>query len=286
LKESTIVWRGIFGRQRNVKSDGVFMPCDNCKATLVVKDVEANLSVCPECDWHFRIGARRRVELIVDPDSWKELFGDLAPVDPLQFAGKRSYAQRLQESQKRSGLKDAIVTGVGSVQGRRAALAVTDSSFMMGSMGSVVGEKITRTVEYATQHRLPVVIVSGSGGGARMDEGALSLMQMAKTSAALAKHREARCLYVSVITNPTYGGVSASFATLGDINLAEPKAQMGFTGPRVIQQTIKAELPDGFQTAEFLLEHGQLDLIVRQLFDYLMPEGKVDEPEKAGQEAG
>ncbi len=275
-----MAWKGFFNRTRNVKSDGVFMPCESCKATLVVKDVETNQSVCMECEHHFRIGAPRRIEVMVDEGSFKELFTDIKPTDPLEFAGRRSYAERLAESQKNTGLDDAVVCGTGAIDGRRLVLAVTDSSFMMGSMGSVVGEKITRSIEHATAERLPLVIVSGSGGGARMDEGALSLMQMAKTSAALARHAAASCLYVSIITDPTYGGVSASFASLGDLIIAEPKAQMGFTGPRVIKQTIKADLPDGFQAAEFWLDHGQLDMIVHRhelpktlvkVIDYCMP---------------
>jgi acetyl-CoA carboxylase carboxyl transferase subunit beta len=272
----------------------------------VVKHVEANLSVCTECGHHFRIGAKRRIDVTLDPDSFEEMFAEILPQDPLQFAGKRSYAQRLHESQERTGLKDAVVCGTGTIMGRRLMMCTTDSGFLMGSMGSVVGEKITRAAEYATENKLPLLIVSGSGGGARMDEGALSLMQMAKTSAALGRHAESGSLFISLITNPTYGGVSASFATLGDILMAEPRAQMGFTGPRVIQQTIKAELPEGFQTAEFLMEHGQLDLItprkeirstVATLIDYLAPhacpepetesaEDTAEDGEAAGEEAG
>ena len=274
-----MAWSGLFRNPtRPVKTDGVFMPCEDCKATLVKKDVEANGDVCMECGFHFRISAARRIQLLVDEGSFEELFAELSPIDPLDFAGKRSYAARLKDNQERTGLRDAVITGTGKIKGHPCALAVTDSFFMMGSMGSVVGEKITRTIEHATENRLPVIVVSGSGGGARMDEGALSLMQMAKTSAALARHAQANLLYVSILTDPTYGGVSASFATLGDIIIAEPRARMGFTGPRVIQQTIKAELPEGFQHAEFLLEHGQLDLIVERskmpdelarLFSYL-----------------
>ncbi len=273
-------WKSLFNRARNVQSDGVFMPCEACKATLVVKEVEANLSVCLKCDYHFRIGARRRIEITLDANTFQELFAQISPTDPLQFVGRRSYAERLQESQQETGLTDAVLCGNGRMQGRELVLCVTDSSFMMGSMGSVVGEKITRSIEHATARKLPLVIISGSGGGARMDEGALALMQMAKTSAALARHSGAGLLFLSVITNPTYGGVSASFASLGDVNIAEPRAQMGFTGPRVIKQTIKADLPDGFQEAEFLLAHGQLDMIVHRkdipqrlatLIDYCMP---------------
>lgn len=259
-----MAWKNFFSRTRNVKTDGMFMACERCKATLVVREVEANLSVCPECDHHFRIGAVRRVDITLDGGLIEELYSDIRPTDPLKFAGKRSYAVRLKESQERTGLLDAVLCGRGRIGGRDLVFCATDSSFMMGSMGSVVGEKITRSIEHGTKNRLPVVIVSGSGGGARMDEGALSLMQMAKTSAALARHADARLLYISVITNPTYGGVSASFASLGDVNIGEPRAQMGFTGPRVIRQTMKIDLPEGFQEAEFLLAHGQLDMVVHR----------------------
>lgn len=259
-----MAWRGFFQRKRNVKSDGVFMACESCKATLVVKDVQTGLSVCPQCDHHFRIPAHRRIDITLDPGTFEELFADIAPADPLQFAGRRSYAIRLKESQERTGLLDAVLCGMGKIGARTLVVCVTDSTFMMGSMGSVVGERITRSIEHATDRRLPLVIVSGSGGGARMDEGAISLMQMAKTSAALARHAGRRLLYISVITNPTYGGVSASFSALGDVIIAEPRAQMGFTGPRVIQQTMRTELPEGFQEAEFLRSHGQLDMIVHR----------------------
>ena len=275
-----MAWRGIFNRTRNVKSDGVFMPCESCRNTLVVKDVEANFSVCPECDHHFRIGARRRIELTLDPESFAEMFAELAPCDPLEFTALRPYAVRLRESQESTGLLDAVVCGTGAVDGLKLVICITDNQFMMGSMGSVVGEKITRSIEHATSQRLPLVIFSGSGGGARMDEGALALMQMAKTSAALARYAAAKLPYISVITHPTYGGVSASFAMLGDVIIAEPRALMGFAGPRVIKETIKAELPEGFQQAEFMLEHGQIDMIVSRaemrstlklLLDYMTP---------------
>jgi acetyl-CoA carboxylase carboxyl transferase subunit beta len=200
----------------------------------------------------------------LDEGTFEEWDIDLEPADPLSFVDTKSYRQRLQDEQQRTGLRDAAVVGCGMIRGRRVAFGVTDSAFIMGSMGSVVGEKLTRTVERATQQQLPLIIVSGSGGGARMHEGMLSLMQMAKVSAALARHAEAGGLFISVLTNPTMGGVAASFASLGDVVFAEPRALIGFAGPRTIKATIRIELPKGFQTSEFLLEHGFIDRIVRR----------------------
>ena len=261
-----------------VRTDGVFRKCDACASTVPTKDVALNLDVCVNCGYHFTIGAQRRVEITLDENTFVERFSNIEPVDALQFSCKRTYAERLVEAQRKTGLKDAVLTGTGRIEGKETMFIVTDSRFMMGSMGSVVGEKISRAFEAATMEKLPVVLVSGSGGGARMDEGVLSLMQMAKTAAAIGVHSKKGLAYVSVITNPTYGGASASFATLGDVLIAEPRARMGFTGPRVIRETLHVELPKGFQEAEFLLEHGQLDMIVERpkmrktlasLFEYL-----------------
>lgn len=240
------------------------MRCDICGATLFRKDVEFNLMVCPECDHHFTLSARDRIAQILDEDTFEEWFTGLRPGDPLGFNDRRPYPERILAEQKRTGLTEACLAGQGFIKGIRLVFAITDPTFIMGSMGSVVGEKLTRATEEATRHKLPLVIVSGSGGGARMHEGIISLMQMAKVSAALARHHQAGGLFISVLTNPTMGGVAASFASLGDLILAEPKALIGFAGPRVIQQTVRQQLPPGFQTSEFLLEHGFLDQIVHR----------------------
>ncbi|WZO95763.1 acetyl-CoA carboxylase, carboxyltransferase subunit beta [Isosphaeraceae bacterium EP7] len=260
--------------------EGIFMRCDGCQATLYRKQVEENLGVCPECNHHFTVPARRRIAQILDLDTFEEWFPNLQPADPLGFNDRRPYPERIKAEQLRTGLSEAAIVGQGFIKGIRLVLGITDSGFIMGSMGSVVGEKLTRAIEEATRQKLPVVIVSGSGGGARMHEGILSLMQMAKVSAALARHNAAGGLYISVLTNPTMGGVAASFASLGDIILAEPKALIGFAGPKVIQQTVRVRLPAGFQTSEFLLQHGFLDRIVprhelrgllSQLLDFVSP---------------
>ncbi|MBN1808019.1 MAG: acetyl-CoA carboxylase carboxyltransferase subunit beta [Planctomycetes bacterium] len=269
-----------FSPKRHVRTDGVFTKCRNCDGMVRIKDIEENLDVCPSCDFHFPIGSQRRIEITMDEGSWNELFTDIYPTDPLNFNAKKSYADRLKRCQQDTGIADAVITGCGKIGSKNAAVAVTDFRFMMGSMGSVVGEKIALLAEHAVANNLPLVIFSGSGGGARMDEGVISLMQMAKTSAALSKVHKAGLLYVSIITDPTYGGVSASFATLGDVIIAEPRARMGFTGPRVIQQTMKVDLPPGFQEAEFNRDHGQVDRIVHrrdipstlvQLFEFFRP---------------
>jgi acetyl-CoA carboxylase carboxyl transferase subunit beta len=271
-------WHGHFEPKR--VPEGVWMRCDRCQATLFRKEVERNQQVCPQCDHHFAVPARERIRDLLDEDTFEEWFADLRPGDPLQFNDRRPYPERLQAEQERTGLTEAAVVGQGFIKGIRLVFGVTDSSFIMGSMGSVVGEKLTRAVEEATRQRLPVVFVSGSGGGARMHEGIFSLMQMAKVSAALARHHAAGGLYISVLTHPTMGGVAASFASLGDIIIAEPRALIGFAGPKVIQQTVRVQLPEGFQTSEFLLEHGFIDRIVHrrdlrgllaQLLDYLSP---------------
>ena len=244
--------------------EGVWMSCDGCQATLYRKEVERNLSVCPQCQHHFAINAWERIAQILDEDTFEEWDADMRPGDPLLFNDRRPYPDRIKSEQERTGLKEAAVTGQGFIKGIRVILGVTDSSFIMGSMGSVVGEKLTRALERATEQALPVVVISGSGGGARMHEGIYSLMQMAKVSAAIARHSKAGGFFTSVLTHPTMGGVAASFASLGDIILAEPKALIGFAGPKVIQQTVRVQLPEGFQTSEFLLEHGFIDQIVHR----------------------
>ncbi|MBX7165223.1 MAG: acetyl-CoA carboxylase, carboxyltransferase subunit beta [Pirellulales bacterium] len=244
--------------------EGLWKRCPGCQATIFRKEAERRLGVCPECDYHWYVSARDRIDQLLDTGTFEETDTELMPTDPLGFADKKPYAARIKEEQARTGLRDAALVGTGMIRARRVAFCVTDSAFIMGSMGAVVGEKLTRTIERATEQRLPLIIVSGSGGGARMHEGILSLMQMAKVTAALARFHEAGGLYISVLTNPTMGGVAASFASLGDIILAEPKALIGFAGPRTIKATIRIELPKGFQTSEFLLEHGFIDRIVRR----------------------
>lgn len=244
--------------------EGLWRRCPGCQGMIYRKEAEKRLGVCPECDYHWYVSASERIRQLLDDGTFEEWDGNLEPTDPLAFADKKSYAERLKDEQARTGLRDAAVTGHGMVRARRVAFGVTDSAFIMGSMGSVVGERLTRLIERATRQQLPLIIVSGSGGGARMHEGILSLMQMAKVSAALARYDQAGGLFISVLTNPTMGGVAASFASLGDIVLAEPKALIGFAGPRTIQATIRIELPKGFQTSEFLLEHGFIDRIVRR----------------------
>lgn len=243
--------------------EGLWMRCPECGAMLFRKIVEESLHVCPECDHHFRIAARTRIAQVVDPDTFEEMFADIEPTDPLKFVDKKAYRDRLQSEQTKSGNRDAVVCGKGFIKGRPIMLAVMDPTFMMGSMGSVVGEKITRTIEAAIDEKLPLLIVSCSGG-ARMQESTLSLMQMAKTSAAIARLDDAGGLFISLLADPTTGGVTASFAMLGDFILAEPKALIAFAGPRTIANTIKVELPEGFQKAEFLEEHGFIDFVVHR----------------------
>ena len=244
--------------------EGLWKRCPGCQQTIFRKEAEKRLGVCPECDYHWYVPALERIVQVLDEGTFEEWDAELEPTDPLEFVDKKPYAQRLTSEQQRTGLRDAAVVGTGMVRARRVAFAVTDSSFIMGSMGSVVGEKLTRTIERATEQQLPLIIISGSGGGARMHEGMFSLMQMAKVSAALARFDSAGGLFISVLTNPTMGGVAASFASLGDVVFAEPKALIGFAGPRTIKATIRIELPKGFQTSEFLLEHGFVDRIVRR----------------------
>ena len=243
---------------------GLWTKCPECQELLYNKKLKENLYICEKCEYHFRIGAYERIEMTVDPGTFKEIDKDMESRDPLRFKGPSDYPGKIKRDQKKTGLKDAAVTGEGKIEGQRFAIGVTDCRFLMGSMGSVVGEKITRLIEYADKERIPLVVISGSGGGARMYEGMLSLMQMAKTSAALDRLNKNGGLFISVLTNPTMAGIMASFASLGDVIIAEPKALIGFTGPRVIEQTIKQELPEGFQSSEFLLEHGLIDLIVHR----------------------
>lgn len=253
------VWSG--GGKRGVP-EGLWLRCPSCRKMIYRKTVEEHLNVCPECEHHFYVSAYDRIEQVLDEGTFEEWDGDLKPADPLSFSDRKRYADRLVAEQKRTGLNDAALTGTGMIRARRVAFGVTDSAFIMGSMGSVVGERLARLVERATERSMPLIIISGSGGGARMHEGILSLMQMAKVSASLARYNQAGGLFISVLTNPTMGGVAASFASLGDLVFAEPKALIGFAGPRTIKATIRVELPSGFQTSEFLLEHGFVDRIV------------------------
>jgi acetyl-CoA carboxylase carboxyl transferase subunit beta len=242
--------------------EGLWIRCPGCSASIYRKEAEKLLNVCPQCEYHFYVSALDRIRQVLDDGTFEEWDGHLKPADPLEFADQKPYKERLTAEQKRTGLSDAAMTGGGMIRARRVAFAVTDSAFIMGSMGSVVGERLARLIERATDEKLPLIIISGSGGGARMHEGILSLMQMAKVSAALARYDRAGGLFISVLTNPTMGGVAASFASLGDLIFAEPKALIGFAGPRTIKATIRLELPKGFQTSEFLLQHGFIDRIV------------------------
>lgn len=244
--------------------EGLWIRCPGCGESIYRKELEKNLSVCPKCRYHNYVSAKERISQLLDDGTFEAQDEHILPTDPLRFSDKKSYAERLASEQSRTGLTDAALCGTGMIRARRVAIAVTDSAFIMGSMGSVVGERLTRLIERATEHQLPLIIVSGSGGGARMHEGILSLMQMAKVSAALARYHASGGFYISVLTNPTMGGVAASFASLGDLVFAEPKALIGFAGPRTIKATIKIELPEGFQTSEFLLEHGYIDRIVER----------------------
>jgi acetyl-CoA carboxylase carboxyl transferase subunit beta len=248
-------------QQEREIADGLWTKCEACGVMTYTKDLRANQMVCPECNHHTRVNSEERISQLIDPGTWVPMDENLIACDPLQFKDRKPYADRLREYRDKTGLKDAVQTGVGQLESANVALAVMDFDFMGGSMGSVVGEKITRLIERATAERLPVVIVCASGG-ARMQEGLLSLMQMAKTSAALDRHRRAKLLYIPVLTHPTTGGVTASFAMLGDIILAEPKATIAFAGRRVVEQTLREKLPDDFQTAEYLLAHGFVDAIV------------------------
>lgn len=241
--------------------DGMWVKCPGCSETLLSKDLEVNLQVCPKCGHHFRISARKRLEALLDGGVWQEFDADVTSVDFLEFKDAKSYQDRIDAALAKGGAKDAVICVEGAIEELPVQVSCFDFSFMGGSMGSVVGEKITRSIERGLQKRQPVIIISASGG-ARMQESILSLMQMAKTSAALAKLKRAGIPFVSLLTDPTTGGVTASFAMLGDINIAEPKALIGFAGPRVIEQTIRQKLPEGFQRAEYLLDHGMVDAII------------------------
>ena len=243
--------------------EGLWIKCNNCAEIVYSKEIDRNLKVCPKCDYHFRITARERIELLVDPGTFTEFDSQLQSEDPLGFKDSQKYVDRIKTARKKTGLNDAVISGICTLDGVQVVLSVFDFFFMGGSMGSVVGEKITRAAEKAVEEKCGLIVISSSGG-ARMQEGALSLMQMAKTSAALARLRRERLPFISVLTDPTTGGVTASFAMLGDVNLAEPKALIGFAGPRVIEQTIRQELPEGFQRSEFVLEHGMIDRIVNR----------------------
>jgi acetyl-CoA carboxylase carboxyl transferase subunit beta len=252
---------GVEAARRPKTVEGMWLKCNHCREIVYRKEVDRNNKVCPKCDYHFPISVPERIGLLLDVGTFREWDSEIAPQDPLKFHDTRSYRDRLRSQQERTGRKEALVTGEGTVNGRRIALGVFDFGFMGGSMGSVVGEKICRAVDRAIAGRWPFVLVTASGG-ARMQEGILSLMQMAKTSTALARLAAARVPFISILADPTFGGVTASVAMLGDVIIAEPKALIGFAGPRVIEQTIKQQLPEEFQRAEFLLDHGMVDLIV------------------------
>jgi acetyl-CoA carboxylase carboxyl transferase subunit beta len=243
--------------------EGLWVKCEDCKEIIYKQDLDRNLNVCPHCQHHYRIGARARMDLLVDPGSFREEDATLRSLDPLNFNDLKGYPERIKAAKKTTGMEEALLSGTAMIGGQGVSLAVLEFGFMGGSMGSAVGEKVTRAIERAIGERMPFIAVSCSGG-ARMQEGVLSLMQMAKTSAALARLGRARLPYVSILTDPTTGGVTASYAMLGDILIAEPKALIGFAGPRVIQDTIRQELPPGFQRAEFLLDHGFVDMIVER----------------------
>jgi len=249
--------------KRSDMPEGLWMPCPECKAMLYTKNVERNAWVCPECNHHLRVGADQRCEQLCDPGSFEPMWENLAPVDTLEFVDLKPYKDRLKGEQAKTRRNDALIAGKGFIKGRRIMLACMDSRFMMGSMGVVVGEKLTRAIELATEKNWPLIVVSCSGG-ARMQESTMSLMQMSKTSAALARLDDAGGLFISVLTDPTTGGVTASFAMLGDVIIAEPKALVGFAGPRVIANTVRQELPEGFQRSEHLLKKGFIDRVVHR----------------------
>lgn len=262
-KEAQIERRTSEAKVENITFPGLWTKCVHCGAQITNKDLEENLMVCPQCDYHFRIGARDRIKQLFDENSLVELFSRVLPTDPLNFTDTESYKNRLKEAKEKTNLDDAVITGIGKINGYEVATAIMDFEFMGGSMGSVVGEKVTKIMEEAVERNLPMLAITSSGG-ARMQESALSLMQMAKTSCACAKMDEAKVLYICLLTEPTFGGVTASFGTLGDIIIAEQGARIGFAGRRVIEQTIRQKLPSGFQTAEYLLKYGQIDIISKR----------------------
>ncbi len=256
--------------EKKIRTEGLWVKCESCRQIIWKKDLEENLNVCPKCDKHFRIDARARLALLMDENKYETFDGNISSTDPLKFVDLKPYSSRLKQAQQDTGLKDAVINARGKLMGRPVIASVMEYSFIGGSMGAVVGEAITRAVERAADTRTPLIIVSASGG-ARMMEGVISLMQLAKISAALAKLDKAKVPYISLLTDPTTGGVTASFAMLGDLNIAEPGALIGFAGPRVIEQTIRQKLPPGFQRSEFLLQHGMLDAVVprKQLKPYI-----------------
>ena len=259
-KEAQIQRRALEARVEIEANPDLWTQCVHCNAQLLKKDIEDNYMVCPVCDYHFRVPARKRIQQLFDEGSFEEYFTNIKPTDPLDFSDTESYKDRLSKAQEKTGLDDAVITGIGTIDGHKTAFIVMDFDFMGGSMGSVVGEKVTRIIEKAIELRLPVIALTSSGG-ARMQESAISLMQMAKTSCACARLDEAGLLYINVITDPTFGGVTASFGTLGDIIIAEQGARVGFAGRRVIEQTIRQKLPADFQTAEYLMKFGQVDIV-------------------------
>jgi len=256
--------------EKKVRTEGLWVKCDDCRQIIWKKDLEENLNVCPKCDHHFRIDARARLALLLDDNQYEIFDSNLVSTDPLHFVDLKAYSSRLAQAQSDTGLTDAVINARGKLNDRPIIVSAMEYAFIGGSMGAVVGESITRAIEQSIQTKAPLIIISASGG-ARMMEGVVSLMQLAKISAALARLDEARVPYISVLTDPTTGGVTASFAMLGDLNIAEPGALIGFAGPRVIEQTIRQKLPQGFQRSEFLLEHGMLDAVVprKQLKPYL-----------------
>jgi acetyl-CoA carboxylase carboxyl transferase subunit beta len=256
--------------EKKVRTEGLWVKCENCRQIIWKKDLEDNMNVCPKCDKHFRIDARTRLGQLLDENQYETFDADISSTDPLKFVDLKPYSSRLRQAQEDTGLKDAVINAQGKLMGRPVVVSAMEYSFIGGSMGAVVGETITRAVERAADQKTPLIIVSASGG-ARMMEGVISLMQLAKISAALAKLDTAKVPYISLLTDPTTGGVTASFAMLGDLNIAEPGALIGFAGPRVIEQTIRQKLPPGFQRSEFLLEHGMLDAVVprKQLKPYI-----------------
>jgi len=256
--------------EKKVRTEGLWVKCENCRQIIWKKDLEDNMNVCPKCEKHFRIDARTRLALLLDDNQYETFDGNLASTDPLKFVDLKPYSSRLRQAKQETGLEDAIINAHGKLLGRPVIASVMEYAFIGGSMGAVVGEAIARAIERAADTRTPLIIVSASGG-ARMMEGVISLMQLAKISAALARLDEAKVPYISLLTDPTTGGVTASFAMLGDLNIAEPGALIGFAGPRVIEQTIRQKLPPGFQRSEFLLQHGMLDAVVprKQLKPYI-----------------
>lgn len=259
-KEAQIQRRALEAKVEVDMNPDLWTKCVHCDAQLLKKDIEENQMVCPVCDYHFRINARKRIELLFDEGSFEELNSNIKPTDPLDFVDTESYKDRLEKAHQKTGLDEAVITGTGEINGQKTTVAVMDFDYMGGSMGSVVGEKVTRIIEEAIKRRLPVIAITSSGG-ARMQESALSLMQMAKTSCACAKLDDEGLLYINVLTEPTFGGITASFGMLGDIIVAEQGARIGFAGRRVIEQTIRQKLPADFQTAEYLMKYGQIDVV-------------------------